>query len=111
MTYEIIYCESSGVSKTPPPAVQVTVPINSKVVDVMEKAIVDNGNDYAFSATYKTYSWGHGFFLDVLNGTANVTEEPSVNWMLYLDGKSAQEGMSDAKIKCVSNVSWRYMKT
>ena len=106
-----MYCEES--SAVAPPAVQVTVPRTAKVVDVMEKAIVDYGNDYAFTATYKTYSWGHGFFLDVLNGTAgtDTTVKPYYYWALYLDGEYAQEGMSDAKIACVSIVSWRYVKS
>ena len=85
----------------------VLVPSTAKV-DVMEKAIVDSGNDYTFIATYKTYSWGHGFFFDVLNGTAGTD---TTYWELYLDGEYAQEGMSDAKIACVSIVSWRYVKS
>ena len=89
------------------------VPSTAKVVDVMEKAIVDNGNDYTFTATYKTYSWRHGFFLDVLNDTAgtDTTVIPYYYWALYLDGEYTQEGMSDTKIACVSIVSWRYVKS
>lgn len=114
MTYEIVYsdCEFECSSAVAPPAVQVTVPVTSTVVDVMEQAIVDNGNDYAFTATYKTYSWGHGFFLDELNSTANKKGDSfDCYWLLYLDDKSSSYGMSDAKIECVSTVSWRYKKT
>lgn len=110
MTYEIVYSDCEGSSTKAPPAVQVTVPITAKVVDVMEQAIVHHGNKYAFTATYETYSRGHGFFLDELNGTA-TKKVKDCYWLLYLDGTFSDKGMSDATIESVSTVSWRYEKS
>ena len=84
MTYEIVYSDSECSSAKSPPTVQVTVPRAAKVVDVSKQAIIDYGNDYEFAANYKSYSWGHGFFLNLLNGTANSTgqkvEFPTVGY-------------------------------
>ena len=95
-----------------PRAVVVTVPITAKVVDVMEQAIKDNayGKEYEFTATYSKSPLG--FYLNKLNGTAGTDPgvTPIYYWALYLDGIRADKGMSDEKIECVSNVSWRYME-
>ena len=109
-----MYCESGSPPyvHVPPPALEVTVPITAYVVDVMEQAIKESheGMLYEFTATYSKEPLG--FYLNKLNGTAGTDPgvTPIYYWALYLDGIRADEGMSDEKIECVSNVSWRYME-
>ena len=122
MTYKITYRETPpGVDPPPvaPDAVDMTVPKHSKVIDVMEKAVAEYGNNYSFTASYTQFTdvesgdLVSGFFLDKLNGTAGTSpdsEGTSYYWKLVLDHKGADEGMSDASIKDVSTVTWRYVK-
>ena len=107
MTYEIIYGDTGK-----PDPVSVTVQdSNSTVLDVMQQAVIDYGNDYTFTVNYSIYDWGHGFFLDKLNGAASKEVRPKYYWFLYLDDIKSSEGLSYATVDGVSTVSWRYEKS
>ena len=107
MTYEIIYGDSGK-----PDPVQVTVQdSNSTILDVMEQAVIAYGNDYTFTVSYTTSEWGHGYFVDKLNGAASKEVRPKYYWFLYLDDIKSSKGVSDATVDGVSTVSWRYERS
>ena len=102
MTYEIIYGDTGK-----PDPVQVTVQAsNPTVLDVMEQAVIDHGNNYTFTVNYLT----SGFALDKLNGAASKEVEPKYDWILYLDGISISSdiSLSDITVSSVSTVRWSY---
>ena len=54
MTYEIVYGNTGG----PAPMQVKVLASNPTVLDVMEQAVIDYGNDYTFTVSYTTSKWG-----------------------------------------------------
>ncbi|KKR70662.1 MAG: hypothetical protein UU13_C0002G0007 [Candidatus Nomurabacteria bacterium GW2011_GWB1_40_7] len=73
------------------------------VYDFMDK-LRDEGK---INFTEKTYA-GMGKFIVSING---VKSNGAENWIYYVNGKEAQVGVSNYKIKAGDLVSWKYEKT
>jgi hypothetical protein len=72
--------------------------------DAMKKLILDK----KITAQMKEFS-GLGFFVEEINGTKN---NPQTNeyWIYYINGASAQVGISQYKIKNNDLITWKYEK-
>ena len=76
---------------------------NATVYDFM-KQLRDEGK---INFTEKNYT-GMGKFIVSINGVKGDGER---NWIYYVNGKEAQVGVSNYKIKSGDIVSWKYEKT
>jgi uncharacterized transporter YbjL len=70
--------------------------------NLMDK--LQNESDFTFSGI--DYS-GIGFFVNEINGIKNSNQENKY-WVYYLNGKSAQAGISIQKINSGDNIEWKY---
>lgn len=73
--------------------------------DLLDK--LQTESDFSFSG--KNYP-GIGFFVNEMNGTKNDNKQGKY-WVYYLNGQSAQVGISNQKINSGDNIEWKYEKS
>ena len=74
----------------------------SVLKDLLDK--LQTESDFRFSGT--NYS-GIGFFITEINGIKNDNKKGKY-WVYYLNGQSAQAGVSVQKINSNDNIEWKY---
>lgn len=79
-----------------------TIPDTTTVYDFMSKLRSEGKINF----TEKNYT-GMGKFIETINGIKNNGGQ---NWIYYVNGKEAQVGVSNYKIKAGDIVSWKYEK-
>ena len=75
---------------------------NSAVLDAMNE--LSSTRDFKF--TGKDYP-SLGFFVESINGKKNAD---GFYWILYVNGKSSDLGVSQAKIRAGDTIEWKYEK-
>jgi hypothetical protein len=100
----IFFLTSRTVSK---PVVELSyqdsIPNPVTVYDFMEQL----QNEGKINFTEKNYA-GMGKLIDGINGIKNNNSQ---SWIYYVNGKEAQVGVSNYKIKSGDVVSWKYEKS
>jgi len=97
-----------------------TIPATISVLDKTYPVQIDEGSSVydamqslmkqgLVSFTAKEYS-GMGYLIEEFNGTKNDNASGTY-WVYYINGKSADEGISSYIIKPNDTISWKYEKS
>ena len=111
--YTIEFSDLVCSTATPPESRQVSIPVGSNALAVMEQAVNLFGSDYRFSGTY--FGSTLGLFVDTLNGVSNNVEE-SCFWIYYIELPDGSEmranlGVSNYVVPADDySIIWRFMR-